>query len=411
MDMKVKSAFLLLLFIASTEVLSQTINLGGNATLWLGNQASFYFGGNTTLNGTVTNSGEIISFSDLDFVANRSVGSLRFVGTGDQNLLGDTLDVSNMVVDKTGNSNVILQTDRVVVSGTLDVTNGVVQAEDELDLLVSGSSDGNGQGFVEGKLVGLSTGQAVTFPMGINGSPNYLTLSGTTAGSVFRVEIADPDFTGVRTEPDIQAISEEVEWVITSIGNGSDGQLTVDFSGVNLNTQNIELINADVYQPAVLALVDGDSLYRVLISAEDPALNFRAADLPPTTGTITLETSIAISEQPIRLALGWIPVVDDIEFFVPNSFAPAGNELANQTFRPFLSGDIITTVSISVFNSLNQEVYSVSQSGDNLDLSLFGWDGTLPSGQQAQSGVFYYNVVLVSTTDRFTQSGAVLLVR
>ncbi len=409
--MTIKKILIAVLFLVSLETWSQTTNLGGNASLWLGNQASFYFGGNTTLNGTVTNNGEIISYSDLDFVLNRSVGSLRFVGDGDQNLLGDTLDVTNMVVDKAGNSNVLLQTDRVVVSGMLDVTNGVVQAEDELDLLVSGSSDGNGQGFVEGKLVGLSTGQAVTFPMGVNGSPNYITLSGTTAGSVFRVEIAQPDFTDVRTDADIQAISEEVEWVITSIGNGSDGQLTVDFSGVNLNTQNIELINADVYQPAVLALVDGDSLYRVLLSAEDPALNFRAADLPPSAGTITVENLIAISEQPVRLALGWIPVVDDIEFYVPNSFAPAGNQMENQTFRPFLSGDIITTVSISVFNSLNQEVYSVSQSGDNLDLSLFGWDGTLPSGQQAQSGVFYYNIVLVSSTDRFTQSGAVLLVR
>ncbi len=394
-------------------VFSQTTNLGGNATLWVGNQASFYFGGNTTLNGTVTNNGEIISFSDLDFVLNRAAGSLRFVGTGDQNLSGDTLDVTNMVVDKTGNSNVVLLTDRVVVSGMLDVTNGVVQAEDELDLLVSGSSDGNGQGFVEGKLVGLSTGQPVTFPMGINGSTNYVTLSGTTSGTVFRVEIEDPDFTDVRTEEDIQAISDEVQWIITSIGAGSDGQLTIDFSGVDLNTANIESINADVYQPAIVALMPGDSLYRVLTSVNDPALNFTSITAPPTAGTVPVEDLINVSEEPIRLALAWIPVVDDIEFYIPNSFAPNGTQLENQTFRAFFSGDLVTNYSMTVFNSLNQEIFTTSQSGSNVDISFLGWDGTLNSGQQAPSGVYYYNVVLTSatSTERFTQIGAVLLVR
>ncbi len=407
--MRIVIILLFLLIVGSSY--AQTTNLGGNATLWLGDQASFYFGGNTTLNGVVTNRGEIISYSDLDFVANRNVGSLKFVGTGDQNLLGDTLDVANMVVDKAGNSNVILLTDQVVVSGMLDVTNGVVQAEDELDLLVSGSSDGTGQGFVEGKLVGLSTGQPVTFPMGINGSTNYVTLSNTNPGTVFRVEIAQPDFTDARTDEEIQAISEEVEWIITSIGDGSDGQLTIDFSGVDLNTSNVEAINADVYQPAIVALVEGDSLYRVLQSVDDPSLDFRSTDAPPTSGTVTVRDLLTIGEQPVKLALAWIPVVDDIEFYVPNSFAPGGTEFVNRTFRPFFAGDVLTSISISVFNSLNQEVYNVSQSGDNLDLSLFGWDGTLPSGQEAQGGVFYYNIILTSTTDRFTRSGAVLLVK
>ncbi|MEP1093911.1 MAG: hypothetical protein ABJG78_02310 [Cyclobacteriaceae bacterium] len=397
---------LLTLFVL--ESIAQTTNLGGNATLWVGDQASFYFGGNTTFNGVLTNNGEIISYSDLDFVVNRTVGSLKFVGAGDQNLLGDTLDVTDMVVDKAGNSNVVLLTDRVVVAGQLDVTNGIVQAEEELDLLVSGTSDNTGNGFVEGKLVGLSTGRPVTFPMGINGSPNYITLSGTNSGTVFRVECIQPDPTTISGDVEIQSISTDVEWIVTSIGAGSDGQLTIDFSGVDLSEPNVEAIRAEVYQTAIVALADGDSLFRVLSSVrsdlDDPMIS-------PTTGTISVDDLISISENPTRLAVAWIPVVNDIEFFVPNSFAPNGNEIENRTFRPFFSGDEITNISFRVFNSLNAEVFSVSQSGSNLDLEFLGWDGVLPSGQEAPGGVYYYNVVLTSLTDQRTKAGAVLLVK
>ena len=400
--------FYISLILFSSLGLSQSTSLGGSATLWLGDQASFYFGGNTTFNGTLTNNGEIISYSDLNFVANRAVGSLRFVGDGDQNLLGDTLDVTDMVVDKAGNSNVVLLTDRVVVSGMLDVTNGIVQAEDELDLLVSGSTDDAGQGFVEGKLVGLSTGGPVTFPMGINQSPNYITLSGTTAGTVFRVEVAQPDPTTIRADEDIQSVSEEVEWIITSIGDGSEGQITVDFSGVDLSRPNVEAIRAEVYQTALVALVEDDSLFRVLSSVrsdlDDPLI-------APNSGTILVDDLVSFSENPVRLAVAWIPVVNDIEFLVPNAFAPSGVELENRTFRPFFSGDEITNISFTVFNSLNTEVYSVSQSGTNLDLSLIGWDGVLPSGQDAPGGVYYYNAVITSLTDQRSKVGAVLLVK
>ncbi|MEP5610720.1 MAG: hypothetical protein ABJP45_00650 [Cyclobacteriaceae bacterium] len=403
-----KKHFYLLSLLASSLCFCQTTNLGGNATLWVGDQASFYFGGNTTLNGTVTNNGKIISYSDLDFVLNTDVGSLRFTGTTDQNLAGDTLNVVDLEVEKSGNSNVVLLTDRVVVSGMLNVISGVIKADDELDLLVSGSSDGTGQGFVEGKLVGLSTGQPVTFPMGINGSPNYITLSGTNSGTVFRVECVQPDPTTIRGDVDIQSISTDVEWVVTSIGAGSDGQISINFSGVDLSTPNIEVIRAEVYQTAIVALADGDSLFRVLSSVrsdlDDPTIS-------PTTGTILVDDLIGFSEDPVRLAVAWIPVVNDIEFFVPNSFAPNGNEIENRTFRPFFSGDEITRISFTVFNSLNAEVFSVSQSGSNLDLEFLGWDGVLPSGQQAPGGVYYYNVVLTSLTDQRSKAGAVLLVK
>jgi len=401
----------IIVFLVSTAIgaaTAQTTNLGGSATLWVGDQASFYFGGNTTLNGVVTNNGTIVTYSDLDFVANTNVGSLKFVGDGDQNLSGDTLTIENVEVDKAGNSNVILLTDRIFIDGMLNVTNGVIQADDELDMIVRGSSDDTGQGFVEGKLVGLSTGQPVTFPMGINGSPNYITLSGTNSGTVFRVECIQPDPTTIKGDVDIQSISTDVEWLVSSLGAGSDGQISIDFSGVDLSTPNIEVIRSKVYQAVIVALTEGDSLFRVLSSVrsdlDDPLIS-------PTSGTISVDDLVSISESPVRLAVAWIPVAEGIEFFVPNSFAPNANEIENRTFRPFFSGDEITRISFTVFNSLNDEVFSVSESGSNLDLEFLGWDGVLPSGQDAPGGVYYYNVVLTSTTDQRSKTGAVLLVK
>jgi hypothetical protein len=66
---------------------------------------------------------------------------------------------------------------------------------------------------------------------------------------------------------------------------------------------------------------------------------------------------------------------------------------------------------MSVYNSLNQQVYSLSQSGTDLDLSLFGWDGVLPSGQNAPSGVYYYTINLTTLTSTQSKTGAVLLVK
>ncbi|MEQ9403972.1 MAG: hypothetical protein RIM99_10320 [Cyclobacteriaceae bacterium] len=407
-----RSLAITIFLVLNTSATAQ-ISLGGNATFWLGSNASFFAGSNTTFNGTITNNGEIISFSDLDFVANRNVGSLRFVGTGDQNLSGDTLDVTNLEIDKIG-STVILLTDRVVVSGNLNVTNGVIQAEDELDLLVSGSTDNTGQGFVEGKLVGLTSGRDLTFPMGLNGSTNYLTLSTTNSGTIIRVECQLPDPEILNPEEDVQEISDEVEWVLTTLQGGTaEVTFTVDFSGVDLSgTTYGESIRSRFYEPAILSLQPGDSLFRIL---ETQSTTGRidtdvVADIPPTSAQVVSSELITLSDQPLRLAIAWVPIAQNTGIFVPNIFAPKGIYEENRVFRPFLAGDVVTSVSMKVINSLSSEVYSFSLAEDDIDLSQIGWDGRLPSGQSAPGGVYYYTITVVSGTGSETRTGTVLLV-
>ena len=84
------------------SVHAQDITLETNAGIWVGSNASFFAGGNTTLSGTVTNNGIIASFSDLDFVLNQNVGNLFFNGVADQTLRGDSLLALNVIVDKQG---------------------------------------------------------------------------------------------------------------------------------------------------------------------------------------------------------------------------------------------------------------------------------------------------------------------
>ncbi|MEQ9307006.1 MAG: hypothetical protein RJQ14_24040, partial [Marinoscillum sp.] len=130
---------------------AQSITFGDQTSLFLGDGTTFFFGGNTTMGGTLINTGTIVSYSNLDFVLNTDVGNVKFTGRLDQELRGDTLDVGDFIVDKEGK--LTLLTDRVIVSGSLKTTNGVIDAEEEDDILVSGSSDDLGAGYVEGKLV------------------------------------------------------------------------------------------------------------------------------------------------------------------------------------------------------------------------------------------------------------------
>jgi hypothetical protein len=120
---------------------------------------------------------------------------------------------------------------------------------------------------------------------------------------------------------------------------------------------------------------------------------------------------IAISSEVTRLNIALIPVIIRPHFFVPNSFAPNGELDENHLFRPFYSGDKVTSIYMRVFDSFNKEVYLYSQTGDDVDLSLMGWDGTMPSGVGAPNGVYYYTIQLQGETENHNQSGAVLLVK
>lgn len=387
----------------------QNITFGDQTSLYLGDGTVFFFGGNTSLNGTVTNTGTIVSYSDLDFVLNRDVGNLKFTGANDQNLSGDTLDVGDFVVDKQGK--LTLLTDRVIVSGALEATNGVIDAEDEEDLLVSGSSQAVGSGYVEGKLVGISQGGPVTFPMGVNGSPNYMTISNLATGSIVSVECRIPDQNLLLPDEDMVGLADEVEWILKVKGDSTTAQISVSFSGVDIDPNNFsngEYIRANLYTPAIALFSKQDTLYHALSGNQTEISGTGPFN---SSGVITSDESILITNEGRRLSIALLPLVDVPRLYIPKAFAPNATLEENREFRAFFTGTLVTSISIALYDSFNKQVFTVSESGDDLDVAQFSWDGVLNSGLEAPEGVYYYNIRIVADSQEYSQVGSILLVK
>lgn len=400
--MKAILQFILLFFIVSAS--AQNVSFGDQTTLYLGDGTTFFFGGNTSFDGTVNNQGTIVSFGNMDFVLNKDVGNIKFTGVNDQTLSGDTLDVGDFIVDKQGT--LTLLTDRVVVSGALETTNGVVDAEDEEDLLVSGSSQAAGSGYVDGKLIGVSQGGPVTFPMGVNGSPNYLTISNLEVGAIVSVECRIPDQNQLLPDEEMVGLSDEVEWILKVSGDSTNAQIAVNFSGVDLNNfSNGESIRANLYTPAIALFSKTDTLYHVINGTQNTADPFNSS------GTITSNESILITNEGRRIAIALIPIVDTPRLFIPKAFAPNATLEENRVFKAYFTGTLVTSFSFAVYDSFNKQVYAVSQSGDDIDISQYAWNGVLSSGLEAPEGVYYYNVQLTADGQQFNQVGSVLLAK
>ncbi|WP_424961668.1 hypothetical protein [Ekhidna sp.] len=383
---------------------AQSITLGESTSVYIGDGTVFFFGGNTAFNGTVSNQGTIVSYSDMDFVLNTDIGNIKFTGRNDQNLNGDTLDVGDFIVDKQGK--LTLLTDRVLVSGALETVNGVIDAEDEDDILVTGSSQGSGQGYVEGKLVGLSQGGPVTFPMGVNNAPNYVTISDLPVNTVLSVECKIPDQSTLYPNEDMVGISDEVEWILKVNGDSVNAQVSVNFSGVDLeNFSNGQNIRSRAYEPAIVVFSKTDTLFHPLSGTVSNT------DATFSSGVITSDESIWITNEGRRMAIALIPIIVEPTFYIPNAFAPNGTITDNRSFRPYFAGAEISSFSFAVYDSFNQEVYSVSQSAGAVDITQFGWNGILPSGQEAPEGVYYYNVRILAESEEYTQTGSVLLLK
>ena len=423
----------LIIFVLVLPLLSkaQNITFGESTTFTLSSGASFAtnieatflgsftisdstatFGSNADFVGALNNSGTIVSAGDLNFRKNANVGSLRFVGSGDQSLDADTtLFVTNMEVNKTGNSNVVVMADSVRVSGNLDVASGVIQTENIDDLIVTGESSDDGDGYVEGKLVGVSSEDPVTFPMGINGFTNYITFTSSKPGLTLIVDCVEPEPGSLLPTEEMVGISDDVEWQVRTISDSTSVTMTVNFSGVDLvNFTNGQAIRADAYAPALVVIQKGDTIYETLVSAEATPENTASSN---TEGRIVTSSSIVITTDTTRLNVAWIPIVDDPEFFIPNVFSPDGFYEENRVFRPFFAGGEVDRVFLEVYNSYNDLVYNESDA-DNVDLSQFGWDGKLRGGQTAEEGVYYYKIVLESSVipvEEQTRTGTVLLVK
>ncbi len=397
---------LLLPFVGFTQ-----FHTGDSAKLAISSGTVFFMGGNTTLNGPLTNFGTIVSFRDLDFVGNTDVGNLKFTGDIDQSLSGDTIDVGSFEMDKDGN--LILLTGQVRATGGLSVTRGVIQSDDELDFIQAGNVDATGTGYVEGKMIGrLNNSATFTFPMGLtgpngNGFKNYLTLTANKPGTFVRIECRRPNPNLLFPDSLMDGLADEVEWAIQVLGQDSvEASIAIDYSGVDLSeSQFPNLIRADIHEPAIAMFYREDTLHHALSTATATD-NSVGRD-----GYIESDQRVWITNAGRRFSIALVPKAEGDVFYVPNVFAPNALMEDNKIFRPFFVGSSINNLSIEVFDSFNQIVYSVNETGSGLDITQYGWDGVLLSNQEAPGGVYYYKIILKTNSNTYTKEGPVLLMR
>ena len=306
------------------------------------------------LSGSVTNNGKIIGYGDIDFVNNANIGNLQLVGQGAQEIVGTSLVVNEFEVNSS--SNVSIKADRLQVDDDFNVVNGAILTNELAALIVLGQFFSS-RGFIEGTLTGFTKSDPVTFPMGAGGFSNYISLSNTTTDieTVITCQVPADVSTLLPTE-DMVGIADEVEWIIQTTGETTEANISVDFSGLDfINFSNGQPINADVYEPVLAVFQEGDTIYHLLESIESTPQNGATNQ---TAGRIVSEATVMIGPDPTKISVAWIPIVDYPEFYVPNVFSPTGFYQENRIFRPFFSGGKVSSISISVYNSFNKEVYS-----------------------------------------------------
>ncbi|MEM7297398.1 MAG: gliding motility-associated C-terminal domain-containing protein [Bacteroidota bacterium] len=402
---------LLRLFVSLVSIWScirlnaQSITFGGNTVFKIGASTSFFAGGNTTFNGSLVNEGVIHTFSDIDFINNTQIGNIKVVGTTSQVLEGGALDVSNLELAST--SVIEINADLVRVNGDFTVISGVAQPEEVGTLVVLGGFNPMG-GFVEGTLVGVTSNQSVTFPMGVDQYANYITIGNTTPDVIMIVTCQiPPNSSDLIPTEEMVGIADEMEWVVRTDGETIDAQISVDYSGLDfLNFSNGQHIRADVYEPAIVIFQEGDTIYHALTSTEATPRNAASST---TEGRIFSSTAVTISAEPTRISVAWLPVVDDPEFFIPNVFSPNGFYEENRVFRPFFAGAEVSSISMAVYNAFNKPVFQYSNNGNDLDLNLIGWDGKLNGGQNAEEGVYYYVIEIIAGGQIYKKTSSVLL--
>lgn len=124
-----------------------------------------------------------------------------------------------------------------------------------------------------------------------------------------------------------------------------------------------------------------------------------------TVYTLTISTAGGCTRS-VTLS---IEVDDSRRIFIPNVFAPNGDELNNQFFTIFGGNDIVQINQLLIFDRWGNQVFQAQNIAPN-DLAG-GWDGTF-KGQPAQSGVYiYYAEVAFSDGVDIQYSGDVTLMR
>ena len=120
------------------------------------------------------------------------------------------------------------------------------------------------------------------------------------------------------------------------------------------------------------------------------------------TGQFKVQLIVAIPPGCADTAYSWIKVKDVYYLHIPNSFTPDNNGL-NDRYAPYARGCMV--FSMKIYNRWGAKVFETGSIGK-------GWDGTLPDGTEAMSGMYH---LLIETLDtegyRHVEKGYLILNR
>lgn len=391
-------------FFLSLHSLAQPFTLQTGASMTVEPGAIVYFSNEATLAGVLNNQGSFLLNKHIDFGSNTSAGSLKFVGSGEQVLRAETLKANDFALDKQGG--LMLEANRLEISGTLELSQGLLFTRQASVVLTSGHiAGGSPQSYINGGLTQIAGTSPLFFPMGLNGHYNSLSLPDIGAGKRLNVQIAQPEAGKLIPGDSLLGLADEVAWIITNEGGGTlSSVVELDFEGIDLSAlPNPQTIRAYRYGPVPAYLDSAGGKYRQLgigLLEDTDSISY---------GWLTSARPLIIDDKPRHVSIGRMPLSAGPRFYVPNIFSPNAINEENRVFRPFLGGVQIDEIQMTVWDAFNKPMYSISQ--PNPELDQLGWDGKLDSGITASEGVYYFMILLKTKSGTFEKKGSFILLR
>ncbi len=142
-----------------------------------------------------------------------------------------------------------------------------------------------------------------------------------------------------------------------------------------------------------------------LLEANDPTHNYSQDSVGAYLVTLLATSPSGCTDTAYAL----IQIIDDVIFYVPNSFTPDG-DVVNQTFQPvFTSGFDPAEYSMRIFNRWGEVVFETND-------AAIGWDGGYGNGsnyKMMQDGTYTWKIefTVLQTDERIMKVGHVNLLR
>ena len=394
----------ILLLLQGVLCTAQPFTLQPHARMTVDEGARIFFSNEARFAGTLNSQGVLSLSKDADFGTNTVGGLLRFVGQNDQQLRATDLISARLELNKQGSLK--LAASRLEITGSLHMKQGYLLTHDT-PVLVSGEGikGGSPESYIEGKVSQVAGGSSLYYPMGYNGYFNSFTLTETSKGDRVAVEVTQPEVDRLLPGDSLLGLSDEVEWVVTKESEGPlSSSVEINFAGLDLTQlPNFQQIRAHRYSPVIATKTAGETKYTQLgiRSLEDTdSLSY---------GILSASKPLSLTQEPLFVSIGMMPVSAGPQFYVPNVFSPNARIEKNRVFRPFLAGYTIDEIHMTIWDGYNKEMYNVRETSP--DIEVYGWDGKLANGTFANEGIYYYVVTLSTPYGDFEQKGSFILIR